>query len=203
MSEYITSLDKRETALLIIDMQNDFCKNEGVFGKRGKDLTHVHKMIPKLKNLLEEFRKLGVMRVFIKTLHFPYTTSPNWGIRYEGAREVALPGMWGAEFVDELKPLPEEPIVVKHRYSAFLDTDLNLILRCNNIRNVVITGVYTHVCIDTTARHAFMLDYKTIVVKDCVASFDPNKHSISLEILNEFFGHVLTSTEVLKLLVKG
>ncbi len=193
-------MDKKETALLVIDMQNDFCKNEGAFGRRGKDLTHVQKMIPKLKSLVEEFRRLGVMRIFIKTLHFPYTSSPTWDVRYEGAREVALPGTWGAEFIDELSPLPEEPVVIKHRYSAFLDTDLNMILRCNGIKNLVITGVYTHICIDTTARHAFMLDYRTIVVKDCVASFDQDKHSISLEILDEFFGHVLTSDEVLKLL---
>ena len=181
-------------------MQNDFCKYGGAFGKSGKDLKHVQKMIPNLKNLLEKFRKLGVMRIFVKTIHFPYTGSPTWDVRYERAKEVALPGTWGAEFIDELNPLPEEPVVIKHRYSAFLDTNLNLILRCNGIKNIIITGVYTHICIDTTARHAFMLDYGTIVVRDCVASFDTYKHSISLEILNEFFGHVLTSDEVLELL---
>ena len=200
MKDRLLTLNPKETALLIVDMQNDFCKLEGAFSRMGKDLRDVQEMIPRLRYLLEEIRKLEMLRVFIKTEHFPYTTSPYWKVRYDRAAQVAIPGTWGAEFIDELKPLAEEPVVVKNRYSAFLDTNLQLILRCNHIRNLLITGAFTHVCIDITARHAFMLDYQTITVKDCVASFDVSKHLMSLEVLDEFFGHVLTSDEVLRLL---
>jgi ureidoacrylate peracid hydrolase len=200
MRDKFLTLGPKETALLIVDMQNDFCKPEGAFGRMGKDLRSVQEMVPRLRRLLEEVRKLGMLRVFIRTEHFPYTSSPYWKVRYDRATQVAVPGTWGAEFIDELKPEAGEPVVVKNRYSAFLDTNLQLILRCNRIKSLLITGAFTHVCIDTTARHAFMLDYQTVTVKDCVASYDAEKHLISLEVLDEFFGHVLSSDEVLKLL---
>jgi ureidoacrylate peracid hydrolase len=88
---------------------------------------------------------------------------------------------------------------VKHRYDAFLATDLDLVLRSNAVRTVVLTGVSTHVCVETTARSAFVRDYYTVVVADGCAAYSIEEHQASLRVIDRFFGEVAGMEEILPL----
>ncbi|MCS7142253.1 MAG: cysteine hydrolase [Aigarchaeota archaeon] len=196
-SKPLPSLKGEETALLVIDMQNDFVKPDGYVGRSGKDVRPVLEIIPKISRALDFSRKIGMPRIFVKTIHADYTNSDVWGSRYGGreAPPLCVPGTWGSEIIDELRPLEGEPIVIKHRYSAMLDTDLPLILRSKKIRNLAVTGNMTNACIDSTVRHAFMMDYLTITLSDCVATPDTDLHEPTLKNLARYFGYVCTLDE--------
>ncbi len=91
-----------------------------------------------------------------------------------------------------------EPVVIKHRYDAFLDTDLDLILRSRGIRNILITGTQTNLCVDTTARHGFMLDYSTILVEDCISTPETEFHLPMIRNFEANFGFVLSSSKIME-----
>jgi len=203
-SKPLPTLRKEETALIIVDMQNDFVRPEGYLGRLGKNMEPVLEIIPNIANVLEFCRAEGVARIFVKTIHAPHTNSEVWARRYgeSEAPPLCLPGSWGSEIIDELKPRSDEPVVVKHRYSAFLDTDLPLILRSREIKNLLVAGTATNVCIDSTVRHAFMLDFLTITLSDCVATADLELHKPTLKNLAAYFGYVATYREVIQRLSK-
>lgn len=215
MSKPIPQLKASETALLIVDMQNDFCKPDGYFGKvKGRDMTSVMLIIPRIARVLDFTRRMGILTVFIKTIHSKHTDSEVWVSRLASDPEIlskqknhrstsalCAPASMGAEIVDELKPKEDEPVVIKHRYSSFIQTDLELILRNKGIKNVLVTGNATNVCVESTARHAFMLDFLTVTVSDCVGTSDSSgAHDASLRNLEGYFGYVATSEEVLETL---
>jgi ureidoacrylate peracid hydrolase len=198
----LPQLRKEDTALLIIDMQNDFVKPEGYFGKRGKNVKPVLDIIPNIAYLLEFCRRNNIFRIFVRTIHAEYTNSYVWASRYRTseAPPLCLPNSWGAEIIDELRPRDDECIVTKHRYSAMLDTDLPLILRSKRITTLLITGTATNVCVDSTVRHAFMMDFTTITLRDCVATTDVELHEPTLWNLEQYFGYVADSKDILKML---
>lgn len=203
MQKTLPRLRKEETALLIIDMQNDFVKPEGYFGRIGKNVKPVLDIIPNIANLLDFCRRNNILRIFVRTIHSEYTNSYVWVSRY-GTNEtppLCLPNSWGAEIIDELRPRDDECIVTKHRYSAMLDTDLPLILRSKRITTLLITGTATNVCVDSTARHAFMMDFITITLRDCVATTDVELHEPTLKNLAQYFGYVADSKDIMKMLL--
>lgn len=192
-----------ETVLLVIDMQNDFCTNGGVFTRRGLDITPMRTMIPNLALQLERLREKGVRIIFVRAEYGRETGSPTWenrpGAEHDEERAMRLcqPGTWGAEIIDELKPMEDEPVVVKHRFSAFKNTNLQKLLERAKIRNVLISGVATNVCVETAAREAFMNDYNVIVLEDCVASDETELHAASLKNLSRHFARVMKSEKAL------
>ncbi|MDG6904879.1 MAG: cysteine hydrolase [Nitrososphaerota archaeon] len=215
MPKPLPQLKPNETALLIIDMQNDFCRQDGYFGRvRGRDMKNVMHIIPKIAELLDFTRRNGITSIFIKTIHSKHTDSEVWTSRLVDDSGILLNqtnrhpadalcalGSTGAEIVDELQPNLDEPVVIKHRYSSFVQTDLELMLRIKGIKNVLVTGNATNVCVESTARHAFMLDFLTVTVSDCVATSDSHGvHESSLLNLEGYFGYVAPSDKVLKAL---
>jgi len=194
-------LDRQSSALLIIDMQNDFCHPEGAQGKRGRDLSMIYGMIPSFEEVLKGARQISLPVIFVRTLHYPWTDSKTWRKRLEGYKqgiEICLPGSWGAEIIDALAPLEGEPVVVKHRYSAFVDTDLALMLRSMKIHTLLIGGVGTNVCVESTARHAYMLDYDVCLLEDCTAGCDMELHRGTLRNIAEHFGKVARGVDILR-----
>jgi ureidoacrylate peracid hydrolase len=192
--------DRQSSALLIVDMQNDFCHPAGAQGKRGRDLSMVYGMIPKFAEVLKGARQIGLPVIFVRTLHYIWTDSKTWRKRLEGYKqgiEICLPGSWGAEIIDALAPLESEPVVVKHRYSAFVDTDLALVLRSMKIHTLLIGGVGTNVCVESTARHAYMLDYDVCLLEDCTAGCDLELHRGTLRNIAEHFGKVARGLDIL------
>jgi ureidoacrylate peracid hydrolase len=198
-------VDPRHAALLLVDMQNDFCAEGGAMHREGRDLTLVKNMIPRLERLLEAARAAKVPRVWIRNV---YNTAPNHYLsevwleqanrRRNGAYvqyPVCEPGAWNGDF-HQVKPRPDEAIVTKHRYGAFEGTDLDLILRSRGIRSVIMTGVATNVCVETTARQAFLRDYYVVFSSDCSATFSQAQHDAALFNIDQFFGQVASSDEI-------
>ena len=180
-------------AVLVVDVQNDFCHAEGHFGRMGHDMGHIHASVRALAAFLEEARRAGVPVVFIRTHHGPWTNSEAWltrGPRRPG--ELCVAGTWGAEFY-QVAPRPEEPVVVKHRYSAFLGTDLEVILRARGRRSVLVAGVATNVCVESTARDAFMRDFHMVFVEDCAGAVTKAEHDATLYTMRTYFGRVMDS----------
>ncbi|WP_250445520.1 cysteine hydrolase family protein [Actinotalea sp. C106] len=189
-------------ALVVVDVQNDFCDPEGVCGQRGSDTSAAVEMVPRLQALIEDARAAGVMVVFIQTTHDELTDSPAWLAR-RGDPEAGAPpagstcytGSWGAEFY-QVAPAPGEPVVIKHRYSAFAGTDLDLVLRVAGIESLMFTGVATNVCVESTLRDGLFLDYHVTLVEDCAASYEAEHHRTTVETVDKYFGVVASSEEI-------
>jgi ureidoacrylate peracid hydrolase len=196
----------RHAALVVIDMQNDFIAREGLIAREGRDVSQAEAMAQELPKLLKTAREAGVFVVFVRNI---YTTDQNFYLSdvwlEQAARKrqggytripVCAENSWSGDFYGEVRPLPGEPIVTKHRYSAFYNTDLDTILRANGIRSVVLTGVVTNVCVETTAREAFVRDYYVAVVKDGTAAYSQADHDMTLLNIDRFFGEVTSIAEL-------
>jgi ureidoacrylate peracid hydrolase len=194
------------TALILVDVLNDFCAEGGAMHREGRDLALVKPMLPRLEKLIHAARQAKTKLVWIQCA---YNTGPNhylsevWLEQCKRARNgayieypVCEPGQWNQDFF-AVRPLPDEVIVTKHRYGAFENTDLDLVLRSNRIKSVIITGVATNVCCETTARQAFMKDYYVLFTSDCCATYSQAQHDATLFNISQFFGQVVTSEEIM------
>jgi len=194
-------LNPKNTWLLVIDVQNDFCHDRGAFGQMGIPVQSIQNMVPRLLSFIKEARQAGITVLFIRTEHSEWTNSPTWLTRrlHRGTEKIVpicVEGSWGAEFY-QVQPTPADRVVIKHRYSAFIDTDLDLILRSHKVSHLLLTGVATNVCVESTARHAFMKDYQVILVEDCCAAASPEEHRGTLLNVSKYFGEVADSRSLL------
>lgn len=192
--------DPRWSALLVVDVQNDFASPKGSAALRGDDVSASVAMVPRLVRLIAEARRVGLTVVYIRTTHSEWTDTPSWLYRKSQQKTLntCREGTWGAEFYDGIAPLASERIVIKHRYSAFINTDLNTVLKAKGIESVLVTGIATNVCVETTARDAYMFDYYVTMVSDCAAAYDQKLHEATLENMRLHFGLVATSEEVIQ-----
>ncbi|HLB11611.1 MAG TPA: isochorismatase family cysteine hydrolase [Dehalococcoidia bacterium] len=200
MQTLADKVDPRHCLVMVVDVQNDFCHSEGSMGRAGQDLTMVEEAMPHLVELLEEARRVGTPVVFTQAVHSRWTDSQAWSTRLHGSN-VELPrhcreGSWGADFY-EIAPQENERVLVKRRFSAFYGTDLDVMLRALGIKALIMTGVATNVCVETTARDGFMRDYHIVFLSDCCASYDRALHQGTLRNMDNYFGQVATSKDVL------
>ena len=191
--------DPSLAGLIVVDVQNDFCSPEGACAKRGVDITSGLDMMPNLYRLIDEAREVSLPIIYIQTIHSEWTDTDPWIYRKpEGAdKETCREGSWGADFFDGIEPRADERVVIKHRYSAFINTDLDTILKAKGIESVLLTGVATNVCVESTMRDAFMLDDYVTMVHDCMATGDPVLHEGTLENTRRQFGLVASHHEVI------
>jgi ureidoacrylate peracid hydrolase len=185
-----------KSAVLVVDVQNDYCEPEGALGKVGLPTGAAMAMIPTLQAFLTAARAAGTPVIFIQTNHTPETDSAAWSWRSGGiSSAVCRKNTWGSEFTG-VAPLPDEPVIVKHRYSAFINTRLDSVLRTYKIENLIMTGVSTNVCVESTARHGYMLDYNIVFLSDCTAAYSQEEHDGTLYNMRMHFGVVATSADV-------
>ncbi len=186
-----------KTALLVVDCQNDFCHPDGVSGRAGVALADTHAALPVLKSLIDKVRGAGASVIFARTHHHEdWTDSPTWSSRFlRQFGPVCAPGTWGAEFY-EVSPTKQDFVVTKHRYSAFIGTDLDITLRSKGIDTLLCTGFITNVCVESTLRDGYMLNYATILVEDCCAAPTPEEHRMTVFNIKKYFGRVLTSSQI-------
>lgn len=193
-------LDPRSTAIVVVDMQKDFCTasdRHGVQANAGGTIEAIEAMIPRLQHFLTESRRLQAKIIFIQCVHQPSTDTDVWLRRHGGIpRQHCRPGTPGVEFYG-VAPVGDEPIVVKHRYSAFVGTRFETVLHAMGIRTVVMTGVGTNVCVESTARDAYQRDFNVVFLSDCTATSNLRAHEASLETIRKNFGDVATSGDVL------
>ena len=192
--------DPQWSCLLVVDVQNDFVSPRGSAAQRGDDVSTAQAMVPRLVRLIEEARRVFLPVVYIQTTHSEWTDTPSWIYRksQENTLSTCREGSWGAEFFDGISPLPQERVVIKHRYSAFINTDLHTVLNAKGIQSVLVTGVATNVCVETTARDAYMYDYYVTLVEDCAAAYDPKLHENTLENMRRHFGLTASSREIME-----
>ena len=192
--------DPRYAALIVVDVQNDFVSPEGSAGKRGDDVSAAVAMIPNLTRLIDEGRRIGLTIVYIRTTHSEWTDTPSWIYRtsQKSGLSTCREGTWGAEFYNGISPQSTERVVIKHRYSAFINTDLNTVLRARGIQSVLVCGVATNVCVETTARDGYMYDYYVTMIDDCSAAYDPKLHMNTLENIRRHFGLVASSQQIIE-----
>lgn len=193
-----SELDPRVSALVIVDVQNDFCHSEGATAKMGLDVSQVQAAVPRILDLIELARDAHVPRIYLRGEHSRWFNSETWlrrGAKGRSVDAVSVPiveaGSWGADFY-EVSPQPDELVIVKHRYSGFAYTPLELALQTARTRNVVICGTATNVCVEATARDAIMRGYYPVVVDDCVASGQETLHRAALEDMAEYLGAVVS-----------
>lgn len=203
------ALDPARTALLVVDMQNDFCSTGGFFDGAGHDIAPCRALVPHLARVAASVRAAGALVAFTMTVR----TDPQkqrlrpsrHPVEADGAAPATrgndryAPGVWGTAIVDELTPTEADLVVEKPRQSGFYRTSLAEELAERGIDTVAIAGVTTNCCVDTTARDAFMRDLDVIVLSDAVAAFGQERHlhDATLENLALFFGVVATSGELL------
>jgi ureidoacrylate peracid hydrolase len=164
-------VSKDNAALIIIDVQNDFCHREGASSLNRSDTSPCIEMVPRLVKLIDAARAADVPVIFVRAIHNDWTTSAARKAQRDANNQQVLTcweGTWGAEYY-LVQPLPGECQVIKHRFSAFIGTDLDLILRAQGIKTIIMTGVATSGCVESTARDGFMMDYNLVFVGDCAA----------------------------------
>ena len=181
-----TELGPKHIALLVIDMQNDFCSDQGVYGRSGFSRQLVQAMARRLERFLKTAREVGISLIHTKTVHSEWTDNPVWLSREGGkfSHQTCRFGSWGAEWFEDFPgiwPKEGEYTVIKHRNSAFLSTDLELVLKSKEIISLIVTGTATNSCVEATARDAFMRGYNVTVVSDCTATSPESAHSNTLE----------------------
>ena len=187
----------RQAALLVVDMQNDFCDSRGSLAVSGGDPGLIQAMAPRLLRLLESARSTNIPVIHVRTIHSRWTDSESWLGRLKGRGPMCAPDTWGAEYYSGFTPLSSEYVVTKHRYSAFVGTDLEQVLRALGVRSVIMTGEATNVCVESTARDAYMRDFFVAFTSDCTASTSQDAHDATLYTMGKHFGTVLTSAEVI------
>lgn len=196
----------QHTALIVIDMQNDFCAADGFVARGGRDVSLVGEMAKRLPGFISQARDAGVFVIFVRC---DYSTPQNrflsdvWleqaARRQSGGYTLSPVCQMGERGAHWFAVVPEQAdcVLVKHRYDAFHATNLDLLLRSHGIRTVVLTGVSTHVCVETTARSAFVRDYYTVVVADGCAAYSLEEHQTALNVIDRFFGEVAPMANVL------
>ncbi|HLH21520.1 MAG TPA: isochorismatase family cysteine hydrolase [Chloroflexota bacterium] len=180
------------TALVVVDMQNDFCDS--------RHFPMAEPMLPRLVRFTAAARAAGLPIIRFRMLNTPQTSSAVWTSHLgEGPiqHQICVPGTPGAEFHPDFQPAPGDIVITKPRYSGFIGTNFETILRTLGVRALICTGIATNVCVESLARDAFQRDYYTIVVSDCTATRSQAEHEASLHILRRRFGVVATADEII------
>ncbi|HUZ56954.1 MAG TPA: isochorismatase family cysteine hydrolase [Streptosporangiaceae bacterium] len=188
VSELVGAPEK--TALLIVDMQNDFVIPGAPVAAPG-----ALEIMPLIAELATRSRAKGLPVVFTQEMH--RADGSDFGIELEFEPPHCLEGTPGLDIVDDLTPEPGDRLIRnKRRYDAFLGTDLDFVLRLAGAENLIVTGVCTDVCVISTVQHARNLDYRCFVVADAVAGTSPERHEAALMCMEHVFANVGTSRQI-------
>ena len=187
-------IEPESTAVIAIDMQNAFVAESGAY-----ETPPARDMLDRFESIIGFARENELPVIWTQSDH----SAPHSGLilqKFPTIREDRV--LWKDEPSFELYPDMTQPIegehrVVKHKYDAFFETDLDAILRNLGVKTVVVIGTATNVCCESTARSAFFRDYQVALIADCTASFDESMHEATLKTIDMFFGRVMSTDEVL------
>ena len=207
-------IDLIKTAIIVVDMQNAFMSRGGYFDLIGMDISAIQKIVEPCRKIIRVAREKGAKIIYLQMGYSPDLSdagppgSPSFhksgGLNFfrehpELRDKIYFYGTWGAEIIEELKLHQEDIIIRKQKYDGFLGTNLDIILRTLGITHLLFLGIATNICVESTLRHAFFLDYFPILVSDAVSQKGP---SVTQEatILNvqSTFGWVTDTIMVIK-----
>lgn len=189
-------------AVIVIDMQQDFCSPSGAFGQAGVDISANRRIVRPANAFVETMRTAGALIVWVKQATSARHLSPAILRRMRRAPErleLCKPGTPGAELAQGLEVDASDAVIEKFRYSAFIGSSLDQVLRSNGIQTVVLTGTAANGCVDTTARDAAQLDYDVVIARDLTGYSDAMLASAALENLDRHFAFVCDSGEIIAL----
>ena len=205
--------DISKSALVIVDMQNDFLHPDGNFSHIARehpeaniDMPFLIGTIPNVKRLLDAFRAAGRPVVYLAHVLKPdYSDAafPYWRVGIEpasGNRSHCVEGTWGAQIIDDLAPQEGEHLVVKKGFGGFSNTPLDTVLRNLGVSTCVVAGVTTCVCVSSTIRGGVEYNYQMILVSDAVAEVDRTTHEAELKTMARLFADVSPADEVIEML---
>jgi biuret amidohydrolase len=208
------SIDLEKTALVIIDMQRDFLEPGGFGAALGNDVTRLQAAVAPCRAVLAAARKAGLLVIHTRKGHRPDLSDapPLKVARGDPALRIGAPGPMGRilvrgepghDIIPELYPIAGEPVIDKPGKGAFCQTDLELMLRNRGIETLLVCGVTTEVCVNTTVREANDRGFRCIVLSDCCASYFPEFHQAGLAMIKAqggIFGWVSASPSLLNVL---
>jgi nicotinamidase-related amidase len=211
---YAFDFEPATTALIVIDMQRDFVDPGGFGEALGNDVSLLQQAVAPTRRVLDATRAAGVLVIHTREGHRPdLSDCPpaklarghlDNGIGDVGPMgRILVRGEYGHDIVDDLKPLPGEPVVDKPGKGAFYATDLEAMLRVRGIRSLVVTGVTAEVCVQTTVREANDRGFECLVLSDCIASYFPEFYEMTLKMVKAqggIFGWVANSEAFLSVL---
>ena len=192
-------LSKLKIALVVVDMQNAYCHEQGSLARQGFDISACRKVIENVRRIIEISRKHGVPVVFLY-LAFERNYQDGGSMVHQiwpffKEKNGLLDGTWDASIVDELKPLADEEVIRKTRYSGFSGTNLDYRLRYMGVETLIICGVTTNICVESTVRDAFHLGYKVVLISDGTAEIDEERYRTSLKTMEYAFGKLITTEQ--------
>ena len=217
-------IDPARAVVLVVDMQNDFGAQGGMFDRAGIDISGVATVTAATRRVLAAAREAAVPVVYVKMEHPPDLSNvgpddgPHW-IKHlplrvgedivapDGSRgRVLVKDTWNTEILDEVKPRAGEIVVSKHRYSGFFETKLDDVLRRLNAKYLIVVGLTTSICVESTVRDAMFRDYTCLVLEDCTteplgSSPTRTNHEASLLNIETLFGWVSTSDALIDALI--
>jgi len=213
------AIDAAKTAVIVVDMQNDFGAKGGMFDLAGIDISGIQKAIGPTAKVLVSARQTGIKIVYLKMAFCPDLSdfgaldSPNRlrHLPFEVGKSIHAPDgresrilirdTWNTDIVDELKPQADDVVVYKHRFSGFYQTDLDATLKKLEIKYLIITGCTTRVCVESTVRDAMFRDYSCVLLQDCMnqptlgSSSPRSNHDASLVVAEMCLGWVSNSEQ--------
>lgn len=202
MQELLTSLEDRvrpeHTAVIVVDIQNDFCAEEGYIARRfGCDVDANVALADANVRLTDVARDAGALIVWVQAIYDPQYLSAPMLVKNGSANDTVrcAEGSWGADFY-RVAPREGDLVVRKHRYSAFSGTPLDNLLRRRGVRTTVITGVATNICVESTLREGFNLGYYIVVPGDCVGSANQALHEATLQNVSFLLGDVVRADDL-------
>jgi ureidoacrylate peracid hydrolase len=215
-------IDLSSTAVIVVDMQNDFVSESGMLNRIGADISMIRRAVKPTSIVIAAARRCEMKIIYLKMAFKPDLSdigpegSPNWVAHHDAGvgkamtvpngntGRILIRGTWNTAVIPELKPEANDIQIYKHRYSGFFETDLDATLKQLRVRNLLVTGCTTSVCVESTIRDAMFLDYSPIVLEDCVGEplgndLARSNHEASLYVIaGRNFGWVSSSRQFLE-----
>src|ERR1700683_4586021 len=207
-------IDPAKSAIVVVDMQNAFASKGGTLDIAGVDLSDAPRVVGPIRRVLDSARSLRMQIVYLQMAYKPDLSNAGGPHSPNGYKELAMTlmrskpelsgkllteGTWDSKIVDELAPQPGDLVVVKTRYSGFASTTLDSMLRMRGVQFLFFAGIATNVCVESTLRDAFFLDYWPILLSDgAMPAGSASQHEATLFNVESFFGWTMQSAELLK-----
>ena len=199
----LDNLDSRTAALLVIDLQNAFIDDKGTLGASGVDTKRLSAIVPVLGELIPRCQAAGIPVIWTVQEHFALDASRSRkklaGHTSRRKQVSALAGTWDAEIVSELKPLAAvNPgyVIRKHRFGAFYETRLEMMLKMLGTRTLFIAGTTANACVETSIREAYLRDFDVVALNDCISGVNGEWEATAKEVWKQYFCEISDSKEM-------